>query len=411
MREVAGALPWSEADGNRPCLRVLIADDSPFHRRALADLVMADASLELVGTAGDVAEAASIAGVERPDVAVVDVRMPGGGGPRVARAIRRRSPDTRVVALSASEDRRTVMEMLRAGTDAFVVNGVPGEEVLHAIHHVGRGHSRLVPEVVRELARGLEVRRRRSERDQRRAERIRRLIRGEDLSVVFQPIADLRDGRVIAVEALARIATPPIRPPDRWLAEARTVGLDVELELTAIRAALACFPRLPAGVDLAVNASPRTIVSPRLAGALRGVPPERLVIEVTEHTPVEDPAALQEAAAGLRARGMRLAIDDAGAGFSSLGNILRITPDLIKLDISLVRGVEHREADRATAAAVARFAADIGARLVAEGIETRAELLALRALGVHFGQGFYLARPAPLPDGRVPTEIELEAGA
>lgn len=112
-----------------------------------------------------------------------------------------------------------------------------------------------------------------------------------------------------------------------------------------------------------MNASPRTIVSPRLSGVVPGLVAERVVFEITEHTPVEDPGALQEAVDGLRARGMRFAIEGAGAGFPSLGNILRIAPDFIKLDISLVRGVEHHEANRATASAVARFASDIGAQV------------------------------------------------
>ncbi len=101
-----------------------------------------------------------------------------------------------------------------------------------------------------------------------------------------------------------------------------------------------------------------------------------------------------------------VAIDDAGAGFSSLGNILRLSPDFIKLDISVIRGIDRDEARREAVAALRRFAADIGSAIVAEGIETSAQLQALRALGIPYGQGFYLARPARLtPGGRVPTRI------
>lgn len=404
-------LPLEHPDARSRRLRVILADDSPFARNALADLVLADPSLELVGVAGDADEAIELAASERPDVAVVDVRMPGGGGPRAARGIRRRAPQTRILVLSAYGDRETVLSMIGAGIDAYVEKGRPGDEILHAIHYAGRGQHPLVPELVHELSGKLNIQRRASERRTRRADRIRRLIRGEDLSMVFQPIVDLRDGRVVALEALARIAMPPMRPPGWWFAEAAAVGLDIDLELAAIRAALASLERLPPKVALAVNASPRAIVSPGFPGAFLGVRAERVLLEVTEHAPVEDPEALQEAVAHLRDRGMRLAIDDAGAGFSSLGSILRITPDFIKLDISLVRGVEHHEAHRDTASAVARFASDIGAQLVAEGIETRAELLALRGLGVQLGQGFYLACPSPLPSGRVPARLRLERGA
>ncbi|MBI2238575.1 MAG: response regulator transcription factor [Actinobacteria bacterium] len=107
-------------DRRRPRLRVLIADDNPVTRSALADLVLNEESLELVGVARDAEEAVQQAHLEQPDVAVVDVRMPGGGGPRAARGIRQRSPRTRVVAFSAYGDRDTVLEMLRAGIDTYL---------------------------------------------------------------------------------------------------------------------------------------------------------------------------------------------------------------------------------------------------------------------------------------------------
>lgn len=130
------------------------------------------------------------------------------------------------------------------------------------------GQSRLVPDLVQELTHKLATQRRDSERRRQRADRIRRLIRGEDLSMVFQPIVDLGDGRVVAMEALARIATPPTRPPNWWFAEAGAMGLDVELELTAVRAALAGLERLPPHVDLSVNAPLKPLCGPGVRGPL-----------------------------------------------------------------------------------------------------------------------------------------------
>ncbi len=395
-------------DRHSPRLRVLIADDNALTRNALADLVLNEESLELVGAARDAEEAVQLAHLERPDVALLDVRMPGGGGAKAARGIRRRSPQTRVVALSAYGDRDSVLEMLSAGIDTYVVKGGRGQEILHAIHHVGRGQSRFVPELVRDMATRLADQEREGQRRRARTEQIGSLIRGEDLGVVFQPIVDLRDGRIVAVEALARIATRPRRSPDRWIAEAWAVGLGIDLELVALHAALAYLERLPREMYLSVNASPRTLICPRLLGALEGVAAARVVVEVTEHAPVKDYDVFEEGVSKLRARGMRLAIDDAGAGFSSLGDILRLAPEFIKLDISLIRTIESDEAGRAAASALIRFASDIGAEIIAEGIETPAQLQALRALGVAYGQGFYLARPAPLSlGGRVRTRIEL----
>jgi EAL domain-containing protein (putative c-di-GMP-specific phosphodiesterase class I) len=236
-----------------------------------------------------------------------------------------------------------------------------------------------------------------AERDRRRTQQVRRLVRGEHLGAVFQPIVDLRDGRVIAAEALARIAMKPTRSPAWWIGEAWAVGLGAELELAALRTALAHLDQLPREVLLTVNVSPRAFVSSKLIETMEGVPAGRVVVEVTEDAPVQDYDVFEDGMRQLRARGVRLAIDDAGAGFSSLGGILRLTPEFIKLDISLIRTIASNQARRTTASALIRFASDIGAEIIAEGIESRTQLEALRGLGVIYGQGFYLARPAPLP--------------
>jgi len=130
---------------------VLVADDDTTMRQALADLVRSDASMEVIGTAQDTDEAIGIARAQKPDVALVDVKMPGGGGPRAAHEILRASPQTRLVALSAYEDRHTVLEMLRAGVVGYVVKGAPSEEVLDTIHRSMRGQSSLSAEVTGEV--------------------------------------------------------------------------------------------------------------------------------------------------------------------------------------------------------------------------------------------------------------------
>jgi EAL domain-containing protein (putative c-di-GMP-specific phosphodiesterase class I) len=118
---------------------------------------------------------------------------------------------------------------------------------------------------------------------------------------------------------------------------------------------------------------------------------------VTEHAPVDDYAELNDALRDLRTRGLRLAIDDAGAGFASLRHIVLLSPDLVKLDVTLIRGVGEDEARHAVVTALTAFASQIGARVVAEGVETAEELAALEEIGVHFAQGYYLGRPGPIP--------------
>jgi EAL domain-containing protein (putative c-di-GMP-specific phosphodiesterase class I) len=141
-----------------------------------------------------------------------------------------------------------------------------------------------------------------------------------------------------------------------------------------------------------------TACSPQLLRAIQFAPaPRRIVLEVTEHAAVRDYGRLNAAVGTLRSRGVRLAVDDAGSGFASLQHILRLAPDFIKLDMELTRDVDNDLARRALAAALISFAAEIGATIIAEGIETEAELSTLRDLGVAYGQGFFLARPAELP--------------
>jgi EAL domain-containing protein (putative c-di-GMP-specific phosphodiesterase class I) len=162
---------------------------------------------------------------------------------------------------------------------------------------------------------------------------------------------------------------------------------------------------LPGETFLAVNLSPETACSPDLLRAIQFTrATRRVVLEVTEHAPVRDYAKLNAAIGKLRTRGVRLAVDDAGSGFASLQHIIRLAPDFIKLDIGLTRDVDNDLARRALAAALISFAAEIGATIIAEGIETEAELSTLHELGVAYGQGFHLARP-----GDLPTALETAA--
>ena len=228
-------------------------------------------------------------------------------------------------------------------------------------------------------------------------DRIRGVLKGDTLSTVFQPIVELSDGRIVGFEALSRFAAEPRRSPDVWFAEAAAVALLVDLEMAAVRAAFGHFDLLPPDAYLSVNLSPETVLSQQPVELLTGLPGERIVVEVTEHAPVDDYEILNAALAELRSRGCRLAIDDTGAGFASLRHILRLAPDIIKLDITLTRGLDSDPARRALATALISFANDIGATLVAEGVETQAEVEALCALGVGLGQGYFFARPGPLP--------------
>jgi EAL domain-containing protein (putative c-di-GMP-specific phosphodiesterase class I) len=173
------------------------------------------------------------------------------------------------------------------------------------------------------------------------------------------------------------------------------VGLRIELELAMIQNALDRFDDLPADVFLSLNLSAPTALSPLLIEVLAAAPPGRVVLEVTEHQPVDQYDQLVGALAPLRARGIRLAVDDAGAGFASLRHVVRLGPDFIKLDIALTRDIATDQAQRALASALIAFADEIGATIIAEGVETQAQLDTLLRIGITLGQGYYLSRPRP----------------
>jgi EAL domain-containing protein (putative c-di-GMP-specific phosphodiesterase class I) len=217
------------------------------------------------------------------------------------------------------------------------------------------------------------------------------------LAVELQPIFDLQRRERVGFEVLARFECSPHRSPSAWFDAASAVGLGTELELLAVRTALDLLGRLPAETTLAINVSPRVAATDALLGLI-GPVADRVVVEVTEHDRIEDYECLEAALEKLRECGARIAIDDVGAGFASLRHILGLSPDIVKLDLSLTRDIDSDPARRALAAALVAFAREIDATIAAEGIESGAELDLLRELGIDYGQGFYLGPPQPLLD-------------
>lgn len=230
-----------------------------------------------------------------------------------------------------------------------------------------------------------------------RFDRIETVLQGGGPSMVFQPIVELSTGTTVGVEALARFPGEPSRPPDQWFAEATGIGLGIELEMSAIRAALAQLDRFPADTYMSVNVSARALCSSAFGDLLTGGGAARILVELTEQSDVDDYDRLCVALDDLRSLGARLAVDDTGAGFASLQRIINLRPDVIKLDRALVTGIDADPARRALAGAMLAFAREIGATVVAEGIENARENTAVRRLGIRYGQGYHLGRPSPAP--------------
>jgi EAL domain-containing protein (putative c-di-GMP-specific phosphodiesterase class I) len=231
-------------------------------------------------------------------------------------------------------------------------------------------------------------------------DRVESVLAGVGPTIVLQPIVSLRTGQVRAVEALSRFAPRPPRSPAVWFAEAARLGLGRELELRAIDSALTLLSGIPGHIRLAVNAGPDTFCSRELIALLLTGDPHRITVELTEHVDISDFPALHRACRRLRAIGAEVAIDDTGTGFASLSLVLEVAPEVIKLDRKLCADIDLDPVRRALASALVTFGSDIGALIVAEGIETAAELEVLIDLGIDFGQGFHLARPGSLHDLR-----------
>ncbi|BCJ50701.1 hypothetical protein Asp14428_21760 [Actinoplanes sp. NBRC 14428] len=231
---------------------------------------------------------------------------------------------------------------------------------------------------------------RRRARDAEIAGRILPVIDEGGPAVLLQPLVDLITGRRVGAEALSRFPAAWNLPPDRCFADAHLIGEGHRLELLALRRAADHLDRVPGYV--AMNVSPATFLTPECAALLGRLPLDRVVLELSEHEVVEDYDLLKAALAPLRARGLRLAIDDVGAGYSSLRHIVITAPDVIKLDRGIVTGLAGDPVLTVVTRALVDLARGVGAVVVAEGVETAADAAALAGSGVDLGQGWHFGR-------------------
>lgn len=214
------------------------------------------------------------------------------------------------------------------------------------------------------------------------------------LGVHLQPVVGLRTGHIWGLEVLARFPGHPAPGPAAWFRSANRAGWGPALETLALCGALGVLDELPEPMTLSVNLSPAALLRSDVTELLLDAAPHRLLVEITEHEPVHDYPALLRALAGLRAAGVRIGIDDFGAGHSSLRHVLQLAPDVVKLDISIIRSVDVDTSRQALVEAMLAFCGRVGAVVIAEGVERAGELITLLELGVEYGQGWFLARPA-----------------
>ncbi|MHB8573333.1 MAG: EAL domain-containing protein [Candidatus Dormibacteria bacterium] len=215
--------------------------------------------------------------------------------------------------------------------------------------------------------------------------RIKDVILTGGMSMAYQPIVDMDTSRPVGYEALARFNHGT---PDQWFTDADTVDLSDELELHAVAQALTGSAKLPLAMFISVNVNPRTLASNRLGAILRDADSSRVVLELTEHIPSDRYDAYIPILQKLRQLGVRIAVTDSGGGVASMRQVVHLAPDYIKLDRSLVRLVNTDSVRRSMCKALAAFAGDIGATVIAEGVEQEPEAAVLRELGIHHAQGW-----------------------
>jgi diguanylate cyclase (GGDEF)-like protein len=227
----------------------------------------------------------------------------------------------------------------------------------------------------------------------RGAHEVQELLEGRrSITPVFQPVVALASGHLVGYEALARFTESPQRSPEAWFAQAHGCGLGPDLEAAAITAAFEPVGR-PLGTHLAINVSPSALTSGPVIKALP-LDLTGIVIEITEHEFVSDDDDLSEVLAELRDRGASIALDDAGAGYAGLTQVMRVRPDIVKLDRNLTKSIHADSARMVLVESFVRFARRTGAIVCAEGIESLDDLAVLGDLDVQWGQGYALGRPS-----------------
>jgi EAL domain-containing protein (putative c-di-GMP-specific phosphodiesterase class I) len=229
-------------------------------------------------------------------------------------------------------------------------------------------------------------------------DRIDAALKDLHFQTVYQPLVELSTLRVAGLEALTRFDAGEDETPDTWFGAAWETGLGIELELATMGRALEALPKIPEDVYLSINASPDLISDPRLMDLLPKAERHRIAIEVTEHSEALDTTEFSLRIKALQAAGVRIALDDVGAGYSGLQRLSQLSPDTLKVDRTIASGVDQSVTKRAIVTALTQFARETGAVVLVEGVERPEEAATLRDLGVRMGQGWLFGRPVPLEE-------------
>jgi EAL domain-containing protein (putative c-di-GMP-specific phosphodiesterase class I)/CheY-like chemotaxis protein len=381
-------------------MSVLIVDDNPSNV-ALLKALLDEQGMYRVYSETDARQVPQQLVDNNPDLVLLDLHMPYVDGHEVLRQIQRFAAGSYLPVLVLTADTTATARDRALGNGAQDYLTKPIDNVETALRIANLLQTRQLFTALRHARTPTTDRPRWGVDAARTRERILGVLDAKSIAPVYQPVVDIASRITIGHEGLSRFPDMTHGGPDRWFGDAFDVGLGVELEWLAARRVLRFLDTSPPDTFLAINMSPATILHlTEEALCDPGLYP-RIVIELTEHVPIEDYAALHRALADMRAHGTRLAADDLGSGYAGFRHLISLQPDIIKLDISLVRGIHRSSGQRALSSALVAFAGDVGALIIAEGVEEPDELDALRDVGVSWAQGYYLGRPAPAPAPRL----------
>jgi len=366
---------------------VLVVDDEPAVARTTERLLGRQGYRVTVAHGGQ--QAIDLARTQAFDAIVSDLDMPDVDGRALLRAIRKNNLDVPFVFLTGNPDLQSAIEAVEYGAFRYLVKPVPPQQLFDVVSRAVRWHRLAV--IRREAAGELE-----GKASSDRAGLEARFSSALDkLWIACQPIVSWQDQNVIAYETLVRTNEPSLRNPVDLFEGAENLGRTEDLG-RAIRGLVATLiPSAPESALIFVNLHPNDLADEDLYTSDTGLAPfaKRIVLEITERAALDEIRGLRDRVERLRAIGYRIAVDDLGAGYAGLSSFAALEPDVVKADMSLVRGIESSAVKRKLVAAIAGLAKDLGIQLVAEGIETPAERDCVVSLGADALQGYLFARP------------------
>ncbi len=367
-----------------PAPRVLVVDDEPAIRRVLADFLRLE-GFE-VETAGDGQLAIESIRQHHFDVVISDLQMPKAGGLEVLEVVNQQCPRTLTIMMTGFGTVDTAVNAMKAGAFDYILKPFKVDVVLATILQ-GLARKRAEADAANSRRPAMAI--------DPAALQTSFLRAVDSLWLAFQPILT-RDGRrVYGHEVLLRSDEPNLSEPGQVLEAAELLGSLDTLGRVIRQRAVEAFVLLPSDGPMFVNLHPADLADPTLFAKTEPLSAiaDRVVLEITERASLDRLEGVNDRVNALRRMGFRIAIDDLGAGYAGLTSFTQLEPDIVKLDMSLVRGLDTNDTKRKVVRSMTALARDIGALVVAEGVETRRELDAVVDLGCDFVQGYYFARP------------------